>query len=138
MEANSLPFYFPNSYSMSRLRKNLKPISLLLAIVVLLQGCTIYKQQNITLESAAIQGAKVKVVTKDNKTQKYLYITSINDEYYGVIKGKDGLLKIPLQQENIKNINIKNKAASLAVNILASFGILSAVTILVVAIIILV
>lgn len=123
---------------MNKLKKCLKPISLLLTFVVILQGCTIYKQQNITLESAAIQGAKVKVVTKDNKTQKYLYITSINDEYYGVIKGKDGLLKIPLQQENIKNINIKNKAASLAVNILASFGILSVVTILVVAIIILV
>lgn len=123
---------------MNKLKKCLKPISLLLTFVVILQGCTIYKQQNITLESAAIQGAKVKVVTKDNKTQKYLYITSVNDEYFGVIKGKDGLLKIPLQQENIKNINIKNKAASLAVNILASFGILSAVTILVVAIIILV
>lgn len=123
---------------MKYLKKCLKPVSLLLAFVMILQGCTIYKQQNITLESAAIQGAKVKVVTKDNKTQKYLYITSVNDEYFGVIKGKDGLLKIPLQQENIKNINIKNKAASLAVNILASFGILSAVTILVVAIIILV
>lgn len=123
---------------MKYLKKCLKHFSLLLAFVMILQGCTIYKQQNITLESAAIQGAKVKVVTKDNKTQKYLYITSVNDEYFGVIKGKDGLLKIPLQQENIKNINIKNKAASLAVNILASFGILSAVTILVVAIIILV
>lgn len=29
---------------------------------------------------------KVKLVTTDNETQKYRYVFSINDEYYGVKK----------------------------------------------------
>ena len=76
---------------MKKLKKHLKPICLFLAFIVTFQGCTIYKQQNISLEEAVnLQGVKtkkkVKVVTLDNETQKYSYIFAVNDAYYGVKK----------------------------------------------------
>lgn len=103
------------------------PISFLLAFTIILQGCTIYKKQNISLKEAlTMQGVKakkkVKVVTLDNETQKYNYVTAVNDEYFGVKKGKDGLTQIPLKQENLKTIKIQDKALSVVVSVLSFLG----------------
>ena len=114
---------------MKILKKYLIPINYLLVFTIILQGCTIYKKQNISLKEAlTMQGVKakkkVKVVTLDNETQKYNYVTAVNNEYFGVKKGKDGLTQIPLKQENLKTINVQDKIASSVVGILSFIGIL--------------
>ena len=110
-------------------KKYLMPISFFLSFIIILQGCTIYKKQNISLEEAvSLQGVvakkKVKVVTIDNETQIYRYVTAINDKYYGVKKEQDGLTQIPLQQENLKTVKIQDKGATIIVGVLSFIGIL--------------
>ena len=116
MEADSLPFYFPNSYSMNRLKKSLKPISLLLAFVVLLQGCTVYKLTSITLEQAVQKKSKTKVEWNNGFTSKYKKIVFENGNYYGVIKNDGQIQKSPLDEKNIAKILPKDQLLSPVLN----------------------
>ena len=90
----------------------LNSICYLLAFLILFQGCTVYKKQNISLKEAANTNSKVKVITEENKTQKYLYIINKNGEYYGIKKINNKRTEAPLQQENLKGIRIKDKSTS--------------------------
>jgi len=107
---------------MKTLKICLKPISYLLTFLILLQGCTVYKKQNISLEQAVETKNKVKILTKENEKQKYDYVTTNNGEYYGTKKVNKELIKTPIQKENIKVIKTKNIASSIYVSILASAG----------------
>ena len=97
---------------MKTLKIFIKPISYLLTFLILLQGCTVYKKQNISLEQAVATKNRVKLVTKENEKQKHLYVTTNNGEYYGTKKVNNEIIIIPLQEENIKNIRTVDKAAS--------------------------
>lgn len=55
---------------------------------------------------------KVKLVTHENKKQKYLYVTKINEDYYGIKKGDGKTTKFLLQEDNFKIIRTENKIAS--------------------------
>lgn len=128
MEADSLPFYFPNSYSMNRLKKCLKPISLLLAFVVLLQGCTVYKSTPITLEQAVQNESKTKVNWNDGFTSKYKKIIIENGDYYGVGKKYGEIQKSLLEGKKISKIKEKNKTLSAILNAsLVVFGVFTVV-----------
>ena len=104
---------------MKTLKSLMQPISHLLTFLILLQGCTVYKKQNISLEQAAATNNKVELLTKQNQTQKFLYITSINDEFYGVNKVNSQLFKTPLHEEDIEIIRTKDKGTSTFLTILA-------------------
>ncbi|WP_461302471.1 hypothetical protein [Aureisphaera sp.] len=65
---------------------SLKLISLVLATLFLLQGCTVYKG-SVTLEEAVNGQKKVKVITSDSDTPKeYEKINLVEGEYRGVPK----------------------------------------------------
>ncbi len=111
-----------NLLVMKTLKTYFKTISYLLTFLILLQGCTVYKKQNISLEQAAAIKDKVKLVTKENEKQKYLYVTTINQEYYGIKKVNSELTKIPLQEENLEIVRTEDKVASTFTSLLAFAG----------------
>ena len=102
---------------MKTLKIYFKPVSYLLTFLILLQGCTVYKIQS-SLDEAVVTKDKVKLVTKQNETQKYLYITTFNDEFYGVKMVNNQLTKTPVQKENIEIIRTKDKGTSTLLSLL--------------------
>lgn len=113
---------------MNRLKKSLKLISLLLAFVVLLQGCTVYKSTPITLEQAVQKETKTKVKWNDGFTSKYKKIIIENGNYYGVGKKYGEIQKSLLEGKKISKIKEKNKTLSAILNAsLVVFGVFTVV-----------
>jgi uncharacterized protein YceK len=103
--------------------RHLKVVALFFSVLILFQGCvTVYKSANVTLEEAARADTKVRITTNDNQTIKYLNITKINQEYFGIKKVNGDLTKIPIQNENIEMIRVKNKPMSAVVGTLIYLG----------------
>ena len=107
---------------MRTLKVHLKVVALFFSVLILFQGCTVYKNQNISLDQAAATKDKVKIVTKNNQTVKYLNIIKINQEYFGFKKVNGDLSKIPIQKEDIEMVRIKDKPMSAVVGILTFLG----------------
>ena len=107
---------------MRTLKVHLKVVALFFSVLILFQGCTVYKNQNISLDQAAATKDKVKIVTKNNQTVKYLNITKINQEYFGFKKVNGDLTKIPIQKEDIEIVRIKDKPMSAVVGVLTFLG----------------
>ena len=103
--------------------RHLKVVALFFSILILFQGCvTVYKSANVTLEEAVRADTKVRITTNDNQTMKYLNITKINQEYFGIKKVHGDLTKIPIQKEDIEIVRIKNKPMSTVVGALLYLG----------------
>ena len=92
---------------MKALKIYFKPVSYLLTFLILLQGCTVYKKQNISLEQAVETKGKVKLVTKTNDRHIFKYITNFNGEYYGIDKRKGEVIKYPLHEKDINTYKTK-------------------------------
>lgn len=108
---------------MRTLKVHLKVIALFFSVLILFQGCvTVYKSANVTLEEAVRADTKVRITTNDNQTMKYLNITKINQEYFGIKKVHGDLTKIPIQKEDIEIVRIKNKPMSTIVGALIFLG----------------
>ena len=97
---------------MKTLKIFLKPISYLIAFLILLQGCTVYKRTPVTLTEAVKANTKVKIKTLDNKTLKYRHIGFQNDKYLGYIKHGKELLRISIKEDMIKKIQLKDNTMS--------------------------
>jgi uncharacterized protein YceK len=105
------------------LKVHLKGVALFFTVLILFQGCvTVYKSANVTLEEAVRADTKVRITTNDNQTMKYLNITKINQEYFGIKKVHGDLTKIPIQKEDIEIVRIKNKPMSTIVGALVFLG----------------
>jgi hypothetical protein len=102
---------------MKTLKKRFKHLPIALAMLILVQGCTVYKKQNVTMQEAAKHHIKTKVKTV-NENLVFKYITYENDNYYGVKKSKGELDKIRLDEEFIKGIYLKNKPLSIFLTII--------------------
>ena len=89
-----------------------KSICIVLIFVLILQSCTVYKRTPVSLEVAAATNNKVLVTSSKNAILHYKKIQQIDGIYYGVqiVKGK--FVKIPLTQNEIKTIYIKDKTTS--------------------------
>ncbi len=103
---------------MKTIKTYLKSISQILSVLILFQSCvTVYKSESLTLEEANDRHIKTKVVTKSGEKLKFKNIAFENGIYYGIKKQKRQIIKIPLDQEAISEIKIKNRALSTIVNI---------------------
>lgn len=100
----------------------MKKTTLLLIAFILFQGCTAYKSANVTLEDACKSQTKVKIKTNDNQTLKYLNITQIHQEYFGVKKVNGDLTNIPIQKDDIESVRIKDKTMSAIGGVLTGLG----------------
>ena len=99
-------------------KSKIKSIAKVLAILILFQSCvTVYKSGPLTLEEANDRHIKTKVVTKSGEKLKFKNIEFKNGIYYGVKKKKRQIIMIPLDQEAIREIKIKNRTLSTIANI---------------------
>jgi uncharacterized protein YceK len=111
---------------MKTLKKRIKHLSIALAILILLQGCTVYKKQSATMQVAVQEQVRTKVKTT-NKNFSFRYITYENDNYYGVKKSNGELNKIRLDEGSIESIHLKNKPLSIFLTIILPVALFIAV-----------
>jgi hypothetical protein len=103
---------------MKTIKKQFKTIALILSLLILLHGCTVYKSASVSLDQAVNKGQKVKVITKDNVKLKFKRIATENGKYYGVRRSVDDKwVKILLNSDTIKTIKEKDKTLSTVLNI---------------------
>ncbi|RMZ49612.1 hypothetical protein EB822_11245 [Flavobacteriaceae bacterium PRS1] len=85
-------------------------------MLILLQGCTVYKSASVSLEEAALVQTKVKLETKSGEKLKFIRIGVENGNYYGVKKVKgDKTLNyktVPLETNYIKSVKLKDEFKS--------------------------
>jgi hypothetical protein len=94
----------------------MKYVCFLLSLVILLQGCTVYRKWTISLESAAKTKSRVKVVTVDGETWKFRKVLAREEGFYGVKKVSGDQVLTPLNPQNIKGIHLKNRELSFLIN----------------------
>ncbi|MCR8668019.1 hypothetical protein NO995_10025 [Aestuariibaculum sp. M13] len=90
-----------------------KSIKLLFfAFIMLLQGCSVYRSNPTTIEHVIRNESKVKMVFKNNKTEKFEKIIIEEGNYYGVTIINGETIKHPLDQNEILVVKEKNKSLS--------------------------
>ena len=91
---------------------HLKAVALFFSVLILLQGCTVYKSANVTLEEAA--KSETKVIVKENNSKAIMFdrIEVEDGKYVGVKKFKGDIIKMVLDEDNLIRISLKNKGMS--------------------------
>jgi len=106
---------------MKTLKKQFRPITLLLAFVMLFQGCTVYKSASVTFDEAVRAETKVKLKTKNSETLKFNKLELEDGQYFGVKEinkddafniSKMEIVKTQIDENNIEVIKIKDKTMS--------------------------
>ena len=116
--------------------KNLKSktVCFLLVIALILQSCSVYKKTPVTLDEAVTADRKILVVKVDNTKLKFIRIEQIDGIYYGRIKTRGGIEKIPLTENDLKTIRVLDKTATTIGNVAIVVGSLGIVLLVVAAI----
>jgi hypothetical protein len=111
-----------------------KTICFLLIIALILQSCAVYKKTPVTLNEAANADRKILVVKTDNTKLKFKKIEKIDGVYYGLIKTKGQIEKIPLTESDLKTIRVLDKTVTTIGNVAIVVGSLGVVFLVVAAI----
>ena len=91
---------------------HLNSIAKLLIISIWIQGCQIYYKQAVTPEQASESSGGVKIIFVDNRKVYFDRIEIEDDILYGIKKIKGKSIKILIHKNQIKEIHLKDKAAS--------------------------
>ena len=97
---------------MKTIKLHYRIIAFSFSILILFQGCTVYKSANVTLDEAVIANTKVRVKTNDNKTLRFEKIQLDNGVYYGMMYLNKSWVKIPVNEDNFDKIQVKDKTSS--------------------------
>ena len=90
----------------------MKTTPILLAFLILLQGCSVYKG-SLTLEEAISTQKQVKVTTSEYpKPLQFKRIESVDGQYIGVPKRYSSSQAVILQEDKITGIKEHDKTAS--------------------------
>ncbi len=111
-----------------------KTVCFLLVIALILQSCAVYEKTSVTLDQAVTADRKVLVVKTDNTKLKFIRIEQIDGIYYGRLKTKGKIEKIPLTESDLKTIRVLDKTATTIGNVAIVVGSLGIVFLVVVAI----
>ena len=109
-------------------------ISLVFAILILLQSCSIYRNKNISIEEAAQSEKRVRIKTKDDETLKFKKILFLDGAYYGVKATYKGEERILLQPDSLLRIQPQNKGLSILVGAAATVVTVFVVSVLVIGV----
>jgi len=91
----------------------LKVVALFFSVLILFQGCTVYKSANVTLEEAVKANTKVRIKTKDHKILKFKNMEIENGIYYGLMNFKEKKwVKTQINENNIEKLQVKDKVLS--------------------------
>ena len=107
---------------MKPLKNYFKPISFLLSIIILLQGCTVYKRSPVSLDEAIQAQTMVKIEKKNGEIEKHdLIVVLENGEIFGKKFKRNNFKKnnsfgfyelTAINKEQISKIQLKDKKAS--------------------------
>lgn len=111
-----------------------KTISFLLVIALITQSCSVYKKTAVTIDEAVTADRKILVVKTDNSKIKFKRIEEIDGVYYGLIKTKGRIEKIPLTESDLKTIRVLDKTATTVGNVAIVVGSLGIVVLVIAAI----
>ena len=102
---------------MKTFKIHLRTLAFFLSALILLQGCTVYKSANVTLEEAVRADTKVRIKTNDNQTLRFKNVRAVNEVYYGWIYKKSTWIKTPINEDNIDIVQVKDKTLSTVLSI---------------------
>ena len=108
---------------MKTIKKKIKYLPIALGMMILFQGCTVYKKQSVTMQEAAQQQVKTKVKTV-NGNLFFKYITIENNQYFGIKKSKGEIEKTRLDSDYIEKIQLNNKTLSILITIVVPLGVI--------------
>lgn len=97
---------------MKTIKKQIKFIALILAILICFQSCKVYHANTVTLEQASQEFKRTKIQTNTNEVLKFRGIKKDSNQFYGIKKIKKELINIPLEEVNIKSVNLENETMS--------------------------
>ncbi len=116
---------------MKTLKKQFKSVTLIVSMLILFQGCTVYKPTNVTLDEAVKSEVGVRVKTKENQTLKFKKIVFDDGQFYGIKKNKGDLIKNQINEQEVKIVQLKNRKKSsfmsIAVAVIATAGVIGAI-----------
>lgn len=110
-----------------------KTVCFLLVIALILQSCSVYKKTPVTLEEATATDHKVLVIKSDNTKLKFKRIEQTDGIYYGILKTRAGIERIPLTESDLKTIRVLDKTATTVGNVAIVVGSLGVVLLVVAA-----
>ncbi|MFV5687045.1 hypothetical protein ACM55M_00275 [Flavobacterium sp. ZT3R25] len=111
-----------------------KTVCFLLVIVLNLQSCAVYKKAPVTLDQAVVTNRKILIIKTDNAKLKLINIEQIDGNYYGYIKTKRKIEKIPLIESDLKTIRVLDRTTTTIGNVAIVVGSLGIVLLVVAAI----
>ena len=80
---------------------------------MLFQSCVVYHKTPVTIEHAANEKIKTRIILKDKSIEKFKYITYENQGYFGTRVTGNGPVTIPIDVNNVYEVHIKNKTGSI-------------------------
>lgn len=110
-----------------------KTVCFLLVIALILQSCSVYKKTPVTLGEATATDHKVLVIKSDNTKLKFKRIEQTDGIYYGLLKTRAGIERIPLTESDLKTIRVLDKTATTVGNVAIVVGSLGVVLLVVAA-----
>jgi len=97
----------------------LKVVAFFFSVLILFQGCTVYKSANVTIEEAVKTDTKVRLKTKDHQTIKFKKIGIEDGKFYGLLYYKNtSWVKTKINEDNIEKIQVKDKVLSTFINVI--------------------
>ena len=101
---------------MKSINQHLKVVAIFFVTLMLFQSCTVYKSASVSLDEASKSNTKVRVVKTNGEKVKYSRIVVLNDgQFYGVQKAWSN--NIPINQDDIVRLNLKNRKSSTILSI---------------------
>jgi ABC-type antimicrobial peptide transport system permease subunit len=110
---------------METIKKQIKTMSLILSVFIVLQSCTAYRSTSVTLEEAVKEQIRTKVETTNHVNINFKYIIYENENYFGVRKVKGKMEKLQLNEKYIKTIELKDKTTSTILTMALPIGIIA-------------
>jgi len=90
-----------------------KCVCVFLIFVLLLQSCAVYHKTPVPIQDAVTSNNKVLVITNNDSKLKLKKIERIDGKYYGISEDEDRkIIKVPLNESDIKSIRVLDKSAS--------------------------
>ena len=102
---------------MKTLKNHLKVVTLFLSVLILFQGCTVYKSSSVTLDEAVSADTRIRIKTNDNQTLKFKNVRVENEIYTGFMYKKSKWVKTDINEDNIDIVQVKNKTLSTVLSI---------------------
>lgn len=92
-------------------------VCIILAFIFILQSCSVYKKKPVTLNEASNVNRCVQITRMNGTKISLRKVEKIDSTYYGYNKIKGELVKVPLDEKDIKKIRVKDRTGTTLVNV---------------------